>query len=104
MIDKGFSIDNPAYMATAKIISAVTNIPIDRLLLKMENVMAATSAETETWMKIALLLGWPEWVLKPKEKKKSKPKWGETTKKQKPKWGNDGYKSKRKWGEPATTN
>ena len=108
MIDKGFSIDNPAYMATAKIISAVTNVPVDRLLLKMENVMDATAAETETWMRIALLLGWPKWQLEAKmKKKKEKGGWGMPTKKeikQNTNWGQaKGYKSKEKstWGQPV---
>ena len=110
MIDKGFSIDNPAYMATAKIISAVTNVPVDRLLLKMENVMDATAAETETWMRIALLLGWPKWQLEPKmKKKKDKSTWGMPTKKeieQNTNWGKSkGYESKEKntWGQPVNT-
>ena len=110
MIDKGFSIDNPAYMATAKIISAVTNVPVDRLLLKMQNVMDATAAETETWMRIALLLGWPKWQLEPKmKKKKDKSTWGMPTKKeieQNTNWGKSkGYESKEKntWGQPVNT-
>ena len=32
MVDKGFAIDNPALMAGAKVISAATNIPIERLV------------------------------------------------------------------------
>ena len=63
MLDKGFSIDNPAYDATAKVISAVTNVPVDRVLLKFDNIQDALSEETETWMDIALLLGWPKWTL-----------------------------------------
>ena len=61
MIDMGFDIDNPAYDAAAKVISAATNIPLDRLLLKMDNVRGALDSENETWMRIAMLLGWPKW-------------------------------------------
>jgi len=78
MIDKGFSIDNPAYDATAKVISAVTNVPLDRLMLKMDNVMEASKDETEFWMDAALLLGWPKWQLEPKAVKKKKG-WGESS-------------------------
>jgi hypothetical protein len=104
MIDKGFSIDNPAYMATAKVISAVTNVPIDRLLLKMENVMAASSAETETWMSIALLLGWPKWQLEARKKKEEKAKWDQPASSgTKSNWGKpEGYKKDAKWGQPVS--
>jgi hypothetical protein len=72
MIDKGFSLDNPAYEATAKVISAVTNVPVDRLMIKMQNLKGAFAEETATWMRIALILGWSEWELKPKALKKEK--------------------------------
>ena len=54
MIDKGFSLDNPAYEATAKVVSAVTNVPVDRLMTKMQNLKGAFAEETATWMRIAL--------------------------------------------------
>ena len=38
MIDKGFSIDNPAYESIAKVVSATTNLPADRVLLKYNNI------------------------------------------------------------------
>jgi hypothetical protein len=64
MIDKGFSLDNPAYEAAAKVISATTNIPVDRLFTKYENIENAFADETEMWESIANLLGWPSWQLK----------------------------------------
>ena len=67
MLDMGFDIDNPAYDAAAKVISAVTNVPLDRLLLKMDNVRGALDTENETWMRIAMILGWPKWNLEPKQ-------------------------------------
>ena len=79
MYDKGFSLDNPAYDAIAKVISAVANIPLDRLLQKLDNVKEATSAETEWYESVAMLMGWPAWNIKkrgakdePKVKVKSK--------------------------------
>ena len=69
MIDKGFSIDNNAYKAAAKVIAATTNVPLDRLLLKMENVNAALSEEADWWQSMAMLLGWPKWQIMPDEKK-----------------------------------
>ena len=61
--EKGFSLDNPAFESGAKVISAATNIPLDRLFLKYNNLKAMMSEETETWKDIALFLGWPEYQL-----------------------------------------
>ena len=72
MIDKGFSIDNNAYKAAAKVIAATTNIPLDRMLLKIENVQAALSEEADWWQSMAMLLGWPKWQIMPDEKDKNK--------------------------------
>ena len=69
IFDKGFSIDNPAYEATAKVISATTNLPLDRLLNKANNIEAALSEDVETWQRVAMLAGWPEWQIMPKVNK-----------------------------------
>ena len=61
--EKGFSLDNPAYESLAKVISAATNIPLDRLYLKYNNLSAMMSEDTETWKDVALFLGWPEYQL-----------------------------------------
>ncbi len=79
MFDKGFSLDNPAYDAAAKVISATTNLPLDRVLQKFDNINSAMNEETEWWQSVAMLLGWPSWSL---EEKTSSTK---TTKKKKPK-------------------
>jgi len=69
IFEKGFSIDNPAYEASAKVISAVTNVPIDRLFNKANNIEAALAEDVETWQRVAMLAGWPEWQIVPKDKK-----------------------------------
>ena len=76
VFDKGFSLDNPAYESLAKVITAVTNFPLDRAYLKNENLKHATEDDTETWMAIANFLGWPTWQLEPRKSKgkKVKPK------------------------------
>ncbi len=66
-----FGLDNPGYEATTKVISAVTNVPLDRLLLKMQNIEAAMDEETEWWQSIAMIAGWPEWQINPKDKSSS---------------------------------
>ncbi len=70
VFDKGFSLDNPAYESLAKVITAVTNVPLDRAYLKAENLKHAFDDETETWMAIASFLGWPQWQLMSKATKK----------------------------------
>ena len=70
IFEKGFSIDNPAYEAAAKVISATTNLPLDRLINKANNIEAALSEDVETWQRVAMLAGWPEWQIMPKEKTK----------------------------------
>ena len=68
VFDKGFSLDNPAYESLAKVITAATNVPIDRLFSKVNNIKGALDEENETWQSIAMVLGWPDWQIKPKEK------------------------------------
>jgi len=69
------SLDNPALSAGAQITSATTNIPLDRVLRKAQNIEAAMSDEAEWWQRSALLMGWGTWELgmqKPREKTKKK--------------------------------
>jgi len=69
----------------SKIISAITNIPVDRTITKIDNLRVATSEPIETWKRLALFAGWDQWSLgiyddlkaiedkeKGKEKKKSR--------------------------------
>ena len=61
VFDKGFSLDNPAYESLAKVIAATTNIPLDRLYTKTENVKHAFDENNEAWQSVAMILGWPSW-------------------------------------------
>ena len=61
--EQGLSLDNPGIMASSQIISALTNIPVDRAIKKANNVQAALSEDAELWQRIALILGWSEWEL-----------------------------------------
>ena len=58
---RGWSLDNPAYLAISQIISATTNLPLDRVLRKAMNIGQAFDEETKTWQTVALLLGWSGW-------------------------------------------
>jgi len=68
VFEKGFSLDNPAYESMAKVITGTTNLPLDRLYSKVENLKGAMDEETETWQSIAMVLGWPEWQIKSDKK------------------------------------
>ena len=63
IMEQGLSLDNPAYLAVTKIISALTNVPADRLFMKIDNLRTATEEDTEMWQSIALALGWDQWSL-----------------------------------------
>ena len=72
--EKGLSYDNPANEAIGKIISATTNIPVDRAIQKADNIQNALAEDTDTWQRIALLAGWKDWELGIQETKKKKRK------------------------------
>ena len=68
-------------MAGGQVLSAGANIPVDRVLRKMNNIQDALDEDNEMWAKVALLSGWTEWELgisdnqaKTKKKKKKKTK------------------------------
>jgi len=72
MRDLGLGIDNPAYLALGNIVSATTNIPLDRVVKKIQHIKTASDSEIETYKRIFLLAGWSEWELgikKPSKKK-----------------------------------
>jgi len=73
MYKEGLSLDNPAYIASGKVVSAFTNIPLDRLFIKIENLRASGDSDLENWQRIARFLGYSEWDINP-PKKKSKSK------------------------------
>jgi hypothetical protein len=63
MQTEGFHLENPAFGASANLLSAAFNLPVDRVLKKMDNIKDAMDENNETWAKIALLSGWSEWDL-----------------------------------------
>jgi len=63
IVEKGFSLDNPAYLAGGQILSAGLNIPLDRVFKKYNNLAAAMREDIEVWQKIALFSGFGEWEL-----------------------------------------
>ena len=79
MKEKGFSLDNPAYLAGANVISAGFNVPLDRVVKKVDNIKNSTQDDISTLNRIMLLAGWSDWQLdiqkeKPKKSKNSRVK------------------------------
>ena len=63
---------NPAYLASSNVISAATNFPADRLLMKFNNMRAVMTEEMEGWQKVSRALGWSEYAVGPYKPIKSK--------------------------------
>ena len=70
MINGGWGLDNPAYLAVGNVVSATTNIPMDRGVKKINNLMKASDSELETWERLALFGGWQDWEIGLDEEKK----------------------------------
>tara|TARA_X000001382_G_scaffold65794_1_gene45650 strand:- start:6 stop:6401 length:6396 start_codon:yes stop_codon:yes gene_type:complete len=60
---EGLSLDNPAVLATAQIIAAGTNVPLDRVVRLYDNYKTAISSDAEAWQRVALVLGWSSWQI-----------------------------------------
>jgi len=71
MKTKGFSLDNPAFLAGGNVVSALTNIPLDRAVKKVNNVVKATDSDLELWERLALFGGWQDWEIGLKEETKT---------------------------------
>ena len=61
IVEKGLSLDSPAYGAVGNVISASTNIPLDRVYNKLNNVGAALDKNNAAWQRVATALGWNTW-------------------------------------------
>ena len=71
MYEEGLSLDNPAYIASGKVVSAFTNIPLDRLFIKIENLRASGDSDLENWQRVARFLGYSQWDINPPPSKSS---------------------------------
>ena len=81
----GVDINNPAALATGQVLSAVANLPIDRAVLKLQNIKGAFNTEHEVWQQVAMALGFADWQLGIKDdSSKSNRPWMEKLKKTDP--------------------
>ena len=61
--EMGFNLENPAFNSLANLISATTNVPLDRAVQKAQNIILASKSETEAMDSFALLMGYNPWDL-----------------------------------------
>ena len=66
---EGISLGSDLWKAMAKVITATTNLPLDRVYSKIDNISAAMQEDLDVWERLAMLGGWPEWQIKPDDKK-----------------------------------
>ena len=49
----------------------LTNIPLDRIVTKMENIQGVLDDQSSGWEKVAMALGTPKYQLQTKEQNKA---------------------------------
>ena len=65
--EMGLRLDNPAVLATTKIISALTNLPADRVTQKLLNLKDASNSEFEFWQRLSMFRGQSKWSMRAKD-------------------------------------
>lgn len=68
----GFKFNSELYLPPANVISALTNIPLDRVVRKTDNLVNMTQADLAAWERAALFFGWQDWELNIDKKSKNK--------------------------------
>ncbi len=58
-----FDYNNPIWDAAAKVTTATTNVPLDRLFRKTDNIKEALNQENTAMQRSFLALGWSSWDL-----------------------------------------
>ena len=64
-----FDYNNPTWEAVGNVTSAITNLPLDRLIRKIDNVREALNQDNTALQRTFLMLGWDAWSLKVGKKK-----------------------------------
>ena len=83
-----FDIDNPQWSAVTNYVEATTNLPLNRMYNKTQNVRQSLNNQHEAYERVLMFSGWSQWNLgipnEEVEKIKKKQKFG-TKKKNKTK-------------------
>ena len=59
----GLRIENPTFSIIGNLIEASTNIPIARIINKVNNLEEAITGNHKAWQRIALVSGWDKWSI-----------------------------------------
>ena len=59
----GLRVENPNLNIAANVIEGLTNLPLARILNKVNNIEEAITSNHETWQRVALLSGWDKWSI-----------------------------------------
>ena len=89
-----YDVSNPRWQSIGSVVEGVTNIPMSRVINKINNVKQSIDEDNAAWQRIALILGWNTWDLGVTDSDVLKIK-GEVKNNQKSNQKNSGYKSKR---------
>lgn len=52
---------NPAYVTAATYTEAITNVPLARVVKKLDNLVDAADQNNAAWQRLGLLMGWSQW-------------------------------------------
>tara|TARA_R110000737_G_scaffold87030_1_gene119709 strand:- start:36 stop:8735 length:8700 start_codon:yes stop_codon:yes gene_type:complete len=66
-----FDPQNPNNKAYLSMLGTVTNIPLDRIIQKMENIQGVLNENNENWERVAMFMGAPKWSLQSTEENKA---------------------------------
>ena len=77
-----FDIDNPMWSAYTSHIEGLTNIPLNRLYNKTQNVRQSLNSQHDALERILMFSGWSKWNLGIEDVEKSKKKQKFGTRKQ----------------------
>jgi len=66
-----FDPQNPNNKAYLSMIGTATNIPLDRIIQKMENIQGVLNENNENWERVAMFFGAPKWSLQSSEENRS---------------------------------
>ena len=88
------NIDNPVWEVTTGVTEGLFNAPVNRIYNKLQNIRAALDSQTQTWKRIAIILGWNAWSVgvDVRDKSSKKRKFGSSKKRK------FGSSKKRKFG------
>ena len=89
-----FDIDNPQWSAVTSYTQALTNLPLNRLYNKTQNVRQALNNQNSAWERSLMFLGWSQYNLDIKNEKMEQIKQDIKNKKKKKSSGSKTFKKK----------